>query len=75
MYICRKQLETVNHCILILLDFVGTLELALVTLATQHSHTTRDIKVETCFRARSPGTELPTYLHLLRTSDLHIPHK
>lgn len=52
MNICRKQLETVHRCILILLDFVGTLELALVTLATQHSHTTRAIKVETCFRAR-----------------------
>lgn len=75
MHICRKQLDTVLCCILILLDFVDTLELARVTLVTQHLHTTRAVKVETCFRARSPGTELPTYLHLLRPSDLHILHK
>lgn len=52
MYICRKQLETVHCCILILLGFVGTLELAQVALVTQHLHTNRAIKVETCFRAR-----------------------
>lgn len=73
MYICRKQPEIVHYCILILLGFVGTLELARVTLVTQYLHTNRAIKAETCFRARSPGTELPTHLHRLTPSNLHTP--